>query len=503
MLDIPFRADPHSEAPVYRQLAEHLIELIDAGRLRAGDRLPASRELAAALGLSRNTVSRALDMLASAGLLDAHVGRGTFVQPRAPRLRAVATGRTEDRAAAARAFAWPTLISARVRALRAPVEPVRAAAADALRFDFRPGRIDVAGLPIAALQGAWQRAVGRLRDHANEIEPLGHPALRTAVARALGARGIACGADEVLVTEGAQQAFDLIARALVDPGDAVAVEQPGWFGAALAFRAAGADLIGVAVDGEGLRVDELERLVRVRRPKLVYTTPAVQMPTGVALSDARRAALLALSDREQIPIVEDDFDGELRLAGPARPALKTLDRGDQVLYAGTFSKALFPGLRLGYLVAARSLVTRLVALRFASSMQAPLVEQMAVAELLESGQLERHVRRVRRRLAERLHALLAALAEELPEALVCEPAGGSGAWVELPLGCDTVGLAAEAAARGIAYAPGESFQLDGDAPPALLLSFGALSPDAIRDGIAELAALVRGRLPRAANRRTR
>lgn len=499
MLDLPFRADPQSEAPLYRQLAEHLVELIDAGRLRPGERLPASRELAAALGLSRNTVSRALDSLTAAGLLDAHVGRGTFVQPRAPRLREAA----RDAAAPARSFAWPALLAARVRALRPPPDPSRGLRAGALRFDFRPGRVDAAALPLADLQGAWQRALGRLPEHANAIEPLGHPPLRAAVARALGARGIACGADQVLVTDGAQQAFDLIARALVDPGDAVAVEQPGWFGAALAFRAAGADLLGVAVDGEGLRVGDLERLLRVRRPKLVVATPAVQMPTGVALSDARREALLALADRAQMPVVEDDFDGELRLAGPARPALKTLDRNDQVLYVGTFSKALFPGLRLGYLVAARSLLARLAVLRFASSMQAPLVEQMAVAELLEGGLLERHVRRVRRRLAERLRALLDALAAELPEARVREPAGGTCVWVELPAGVDVAALAAEAALRGIAFASGDSCRLDGEGPPALLLSFAALAPDAIREGVAELAASLRPRLSAPAKRSTR
>jgi len=501
MLDLPFRPDPRSEAPVYRQLAEHLVELIDAGRLRPGERVPPSRELAAALGLSRNTVSRALDTLAAAGLLGAHVGRGTFVQPRAPRLRDAAHGRAGG--APARGFAWPALLAARVRALRPPAEPARGAAPGTLRFDFRPGRVDAAALPTAALQGAWQRALGRLREHANDVEPLGHPPLRAAVARALGARGIACSADEVLVTDGAQQAFDLVARALVDPGDAVAVEQPGWFGAALAFRAAGADLLGVGVDGEGLRVAELERLLRVRRPKLVVATPAVQMPTGVALSEARREALLALADREQIPVVEDDFDGELRLAGPARPALKTLDRGDQVLYVGTFSKALFPGLRLGYLVAARSLVVRLAALRFATGMQAPLVDQMAVAELLDGGLLERHVRRTRKRLAGRMRALLDALAAELPELSVREPAGGTCAWVELPPGVETAGLAAEALARGLAWGPGEAFRLDGEGPPALLLSFAALAPDAIRAGVAELAVLLRARLAARPGRKVR
>lgn len=501
MLDLLFRPDPHSEMPVYRQLAEHLIGLIDAGRLRPGERLPASRELAAALGLARNTVSRALDSLAAAGLLDAHVGRGTFVQPRAPRLRDAAQGRpTSD---PVRSFAWPALVSARARGLRPPVDLARRFEQGALRFDFRPGRVDPAALPIPELQGAWQRALGRLPEHVNEIQPFGHAPLRTALASALGARGIACGPDEILVTGGAQQAFDLIARALVEPGDAVALEQPGWFGSALAFRAAGADLLGVAVDEEGLRVAELERLLRVRRPKLVVTTPAVQMPTGVTLSDARRAALLALADRAQLPIVEDDFEGELRLAGPARPALKTLDRGDQVLYVGTFSKALFPGLRLGYLVAARSLLGRLATLLFASTLQAPLVEQMAVAELLGSGLLEKHVRRARRRLAERLRAILDVLAAELPEARVREPAGGTCVWVELPPEVDLAALAAAGGARGVAFASGASCRLDGEGPPALLLSFAALDPDAIRTGVAELAAALRPQLPARARRRTR
>ena len=486
MLDLLFRPDPQSAAPLYRQLADHLSALIEAGRLPPGERIPPSRELAAALGLSRNTVSRALDALAAAGLIEPHVGRGTFVRRGAPRLRAA--GR--EGASAEPGFAWRALLSARVRALRGP-DVLAPGPAAPVRFDFRPGRIDASALPTAALQTAWQRALGRLPEHANELDPLGHRPLRVALARALGARGIACAAAEVLITGGAQQAFDLIARALVEPGDAVALEQPGWFGAALAFRAAGADLLGVPVDDEGLRVADLERLLRVRRPKLVVATPAVQMPTGVALSEARRAALLALADRAQMPIVEDDFDGELRLAGPARPALKTLDRAGQVLYVGTFSKALFPGLRLGYLVAPRALLGRLALLRIATSMQAPLLAQVAVAELLENGVLERHVRRVRRLLAERLRALQGALAAELPEARVREPAGGTAVWVELPAGVDARALATACAARGIALVTGDPFRLDGEGPPALLLSFATETPDAIRAGVAELAAELR------------
>jgi len=483
VLDLAFRPDPAAADPVYRQLAGYLAALIEAERLRPGERVPPTRDLAEALGLSRNTVSRAYDSLATDGLLGGHVGRGTFVQPRARRPAA-------DAGAERPGFAWQALLSQRARALRLPALP--APAREGVRFDFRPGQVDGAALPIAELQGAWQRALGReLRERANECDPLGHPPLRAAIARALAARGVAARAEDVLVTAGAQQGLDLVARALVDPGDLVAVEQPGYFGAALAFAGCGAALIGVGVDAEGLRVDELARVLRSRRVKLAYVTPAAQLPTGVALSQARREALLELADREQVPLLEDDYDAELRLEAPATPALKALDRGDRVVYLGTFSKALFPGLRLGYVVAARPLRAQLALARLAAGFQPSLVDQLAVAELLAGDALGRHVRRVRKRLAERARAMREALAEAMPPGTrAAPPAGGSAVWVELPAGIDPTALAAAAAARGIAYGPGEAFRLAPDAPPAVHLSFAAASPEVIREGVAELGALV-------------
>lgn len=485
MLDLAFRRDPQQSAPVYRQLADHLTELIAAGRLAADERVPPTRELAAALDLSRNTVTRAYEWLIEAGFLGAHVGRGTFVQG------AVRAGkqvqRTED--ATRPTFAWPALFATRQRALRMP-RTFRPADAAAVRFDFRPGRVDGAALPIADLQSAWQRAVGRLRAHANDFDPLGFAPLRTAIARQLAGRGIARRPDEVLVTSGAQQAFDLVARVLVDPGDTVAVENPGYFLAATAFRAHGAQLLGIGVDG--LRVDELARTLRTRRVKLAYVTPSVQLPTGVALSTERRAELLELADRAQMPILEDDYDCELRLLPRAAPALKTLDAGERVIYAGTFSKALFPGLRLGYVVGAPPLLAALARSRAIASQQPSLVDQMAVAELLAGDALERHVRRVRKRNGERLRATLATLEAAMPAGTrFREPCGGTCVWVELPGGVDGDALAAAAQHRGIVYGNGDLFRLDGEGPPALLLSFAGLAPDAIRAGVSELAALAR------------
>jgi GntR family transcriptional regulator/MocR family aminotransferase len=488
VLDLAFRADPARREPVYRQLADHLAELVATRRLRSGERLPPSRELAAGLGLSRNTVNRALGSLVEQGVLEAHVGRGTFVRRAPPRARDAGTGAGPAR----RPFAWRSLVSVRARLLPPPPAP-RAAGSEPARVDFRPGRVDPEALPLAELVGAWQRAVARhLRESANTIDPLGHAPLRAAIARALAGRGITCRAEDVLVTVGAQQALDLVARALVDPGDAVAVEQPGWFGAAWAFRAAGADCLGVGVDAEGLRVEELARVVRARRPKLVYVTPAVQLPTGVPLSEARREALLELADHEQLPVVEDDYDSELRLGGPAAPALKTLDRGEQVVYLGTFSKALFPGLRVGYVVAAPALLERLAGLRGAASLGPSLVDQLALVEILSGDTFTRHVRRVRKRNAERACSMAGALAESMPAGTrFREPAGGTAFFVELPAQVDPVALAAAARERGIAYAPGEAFRLDGAGPPALVLSFAHAAPDAIRAGVAELGALVR------------
>ncbi len=501
MLDLPFRADPLHRDPVYRQLADHLAELISAGRLPAGERVPPTRDLASALGLSRNTVTRAYEWLVEAGFLGAHVGRGTFVQ------RVARAQRSPVAVEALRpTFAWPALFSTRQRALRMP-RPFRPANPDSVRFDFRPGQVDAAALPIAELQSAWQRAVGRLREHANDFDPLGDAKLRTAIARQLAGRGIARRPEEVLVTSGAQQAFDLVARVLIEPGDAVAVEDPGYFLAGMAFRGCGAQLIGIPVDADGMRVDELARALRSRRVKLTYVTPSVQLPTGVALSAERRDALLELADRAQMPILEDDYDCEMRLVRNSALALKTLDSSDRVIYVGTFSKALFPGLRLGYVVGAPPLLAALSRTRAATSQQPSLVDQMAVAELLAGDALERHVRRVRKRNAERLAATLSALQATMPAGTrFREPCGGNSIWVELPGAADADALAAAAQQRGIVYARGELFRVDGEGAPALLLSVAALTPDAIREGVTELAGLLRrqGVRPRraAANRAT-
>ena len=335
MLELAFQ--PAADGgPLYRQLEAHLRGLIEARRLLPGERLPASRDLAERLELSRNTVNQAYQALVDAGWLRSHVGQGTFVARGG-------TGEPGADAPSERGLAWSGLFSRRARAVVLPRGLAGEAQRGAPRFDFRAGRRDPTALPGPELRRAWSRALGRgLRSLADAHDPRGYEPLREAIARSLAARGIACGAAGVMLVNGAQQAIDLVARLLVDPGDTVVMEQPGYFGAALAFAACEAHVVGVPVDGEGLRTDELARILRTRRVKLLYTTPAVQAPTGVSLSHVRRQHLLELADAYQMPLLEDDYDSELRWGGPLIPALKTADRAGRVIYVGTFSRRCSP-----------------------------------------------------------------------------------------------------------------------------------------------------------------
>ncbi len=487
MLEIAFRPDPNRREPTYRQLERHLRELIESGRLMIGERLPPSRELADHLALSRNTVNHAYRALLEDGLLRARVGQGTFVASRGGPRSAEASSEVPS----ARGFVWEGLMSARARRRWPPDRHGGPRRGGPVRFDFRGGRVDPELFPLTHWRRTWSRVLSeRAGEIATPVPPFGRRALREEIALALVGRGIRCEPEDVLVTSGSQQSLDLVSRVLIDPGDTVVIEQPGYFGAIEAFGGAGADLVGVGVDERGLRVDELARVLRSRRTKLVYVTPSAQFPTGATLSEARREALLELADANHVPVFEDDYDSELRFEGPALPALKTRDEAGRVIYAGTFSKAMFPGLRLGYVVAARPLLARLAHVKVFSDMGSDAVAQAVVAELLATGALERHVRRMRRALAERRQALLDALADQMPEGVDwTRPAGGHVVWVSLPEAIDADALALAAGEAGIAYERGDAQGLGGSGGRHLILAFANQAPESIREGVALLADL--------------
>ncbi|MEU7829728.1 PLP-dependent aminotransferase family protein [Nonomuraea sp. NPDC049129] len=363
-------------AQVYRQLLDAILD----GRLRSGERLPPTRELARRLEISRNTVAVAYDRLVADGFLVGRAGAGTFVS--AERVRAT---RSAPQGVVRPRAIWRSV------AAEAP--------ASTHEYDFRVGVPDPRLFPMET----WRRLVAReLRTSlAGYADPSGHEALRDAIARHIGiSRSVRAGADDVLITNGAQQALDLIGRVLIDPGACVAVEEPGYPPARRLFRSLGARVAGVPVDGEGIDVTAIPNAAR-----LVYVTPSHQFPLGTPMSLARRAALLAWAERRRGVIVEDDYDSEFRFGDRPLEPLQSLDRSGRVIYVGSFSKTLLPMLRLGFLVAPASLMPALRAARQLSDSHGELSTQAALARFIDEGLLARHIRKATREYAAR-HALV-------------------------------------------------------------------------------------------------
>ncbi len=474
-LTIPRRGSGERRAALHRQLGA----AIHDGRLRAGLRLPATRALAQALGLSRNTVLAAYDLLLAEGYLEARPGSGMYVAPLRQHETPAREPRSSPNADARLAPHW-----------RRPPAMPPAPAARPVRFDLRLGVPDTRLVPFAL----WQRLAGRaLRASARQIEgydePAGRPRLRAAIARHVSfTRAVAAEADDILVTAGAQQAFDLIARILVTPGrTVVAVEDPGYPPLRLAFAAAGARLVPMPIDDEGLVVDALPADAAV-----ICVSPSHQFPLGVAMSLPRRMALLDFARSRGAAIVEDDYDGEFRYGGRPLDALQTLDRASSVFYVGTFSKTLFPGLRLGFTVAPAWARAALLSARQAADWHAPLPSQDALAAFIEEGHLARHVRRMRRLYGERRSAVLAALQGECRRWLNPVPSeAGLHLSARLGAGLSGAAVAAAAAEVGVAVEWLERYALREPAPVGLAFGFGAIGPADIAEALALLTPILR------------
>jgi len=397
---IPLALTPRPlRAPATRWLCDALRTQILDGHLGPGARLPATRDLAAQYGLSRGTVVTAFDELRSEGYVVARVGSGTRVNAVLP----------ED-----------LLHASRVAGRRpAPLPPpARRLAAFAKRvalfsgYEPRPLRAFRANQPALDLFPTrhWaQVAARRMRRATTALllgtEPLGYRPLREVVADYLRtSRGVRCEPAQVAIVSGAQEALDLVARLVLDPGDRVCIEEPGYTGAARVFEAVGATIVPTPVDDEGITLDQRQW----RGVRLAYVTPAHQFPLGIAMSLPRRLALLEWARAAGALIFEDDYDAEYRYAGRPVPALQGLDRHGVVCFSGTFSKVLFPSLRLGYLVLPPDLVDRVAAAKSVISRHAPLLDQALLCDFIADGHFSRHIRRMREVYAARLDALLSA-----------------------------------------------------------------------------------------------
>jgi GntR family transcriptional regulator/MocR family aminotransferase len=458
-------------AQIYREIRGAILD----ERIQVGERLPATRELAQQLNVSRNTVIAAYDRLIGEGYLRASLGSGTFVEPDL-------SGRRSPRHPAT--SCPPPQISAFGRRLSLPrlIVPKHD-----LPYDFRPGVPELGFFPTADWRRIARRHWKRLSASvAYYGDPAGDPALRLAIARYFGhSRALRCTGDDVLIVSGSQQALDLIARILIEPGDVVAVEDPGYPAAVAAFRPHGARIAPVPVDDQGIRTDALPR-----KAKLVYVTPSHQFPLGVALSLSRRRALLDWARRCNSMIIEDDYDSEFRYGGRPLDSLQGLDQSGRVMYLGTFSKVLFPSLRLGFVILPRSLRATFLAAKWITDRHTETIEQHVVADFINEGHFARYIRRMQRIYADRHDALNEALRRCLPMLSPLPSISGLHLSGLLPDEFRVSDLIARCAAGGVGLYAIEPFYAKRPRP-GLLFGFGSCAAVDIKEGVRRIANVVR------------
>jgi GntR family transcriptional regulator/MocR family aminotransferase len=478
-MDFPILLDPAGPLPLHRQLYRELRQAILAGRLAPGQRLPSTRALARQLEVSRSTAALGYEQLVSEGYLEAARGSGTFVPhtlpaapPAAPRRPAPAPGPRLSR------------FGRRVAAEGGEDAPVPPSF-----YDFSPGCPSLEDFPRAP----WSRLLAR---HARRAEPelldygpdpRGHGPLREAIADYLRrSRAVRCAADQVLVLSGTQQALDLALRLLVEPGETVAMEDPGYPGARRAILAHGARILPLPAGDAGLDLAPLERPGACR---LAYLTPSHQFPTGSVLDLPGRLRLLAWARERGTALLEDDYDSEFRYRGRPLPAMQGLDPEAPVLYAGTFSKVLAPALHLAYLVVPPALAEVAARARRLTSREPSALEQAALADFIREGHLERHVRRMRGVYARRREALVESLLRHFGAGVtILGDAGGMHLMVRFRDGRDDAARVRRAAAAGVVLPAMARYHL-GPAPPGgFILGFAGLSPARIREGVRRLAA---------------
>ncbi len=503
-MDLAITLDQRSATPLHKQLYDELRRAILTGRLKPGERVPSTRGLSQSLGVSRATVTQSYEQLLSEGYLRASTGSGTFVGCELPD-ELLKTKPVEK----SRAPAKPQEATRRIELSRygssiadsTPFEPPEPEAP----INFRTGRPALDEFPLQQ----WRRLLLKhyrakdgsaldvndcsMLDYADSSQ--GYKPLREAIAGYLRhARAVKCDADQVIIVNGAQQALDLIAKLLIDRGDQVAIENPGYLGARRVFLAHGAELLPAPVDESGIVVEALTSKSKGGL-KLVCVTPSHQFPTGVTLTLPRRLDLLCWAEKTGVIIVEDDYDSEFRFSSRPIPSLQGLADGDSVIYVGTFSKVLFPSLRVGYLVAAPSLARVFARAKWLADRQTPTIEQRVLADFINEGHLERHLRRMRTLYGARRQTLVRAFETHFGDRVtILGGNAGMHLMIRLRSGLDDDEIERRARASGVGLVGARLYYMGGECPNNMgefVLGYAGLSERRIREGVRRLAKILK------------
>lgn len=449
--------DKSKKIPLYRQIAEQIQAQIVSGEIPEGFRFPSERQLADALGVNRTTILNAYKELKADGLMDSHVGRGTTaVRPGSSRPD---SGRPDsgrpDRRPYPREPMWEYLFSDYLKHHdNFDVNKYLEIANQKYVISFAAGIASVDTIPAQAFEGIEDQLItGRER---LLVSPMtGFYSLRKVICSYMQKRSCFCQPSEIMVLSGSQQGIDLITRAFINPGDVVIIEEPSFFPAIQAFRLAGAKIMAVPMDGDGMNVEILEQLLARYQPKLIYTMPVFHNPCGVSMSMDRRIRLLELAGRYGIPILEDDPYSELYYEAQPMSPLKSMDQDGHVIYLSTCSKTISPGLRLGWMCASRKLISRLSGIRQLTDLHSSCISQQIVERFMGSRDMEHHLAFIRREYRERRDIMIEALNRYAPPGLSWNrPEGGYYLWCRLPEGVPASELTAKAAAEGVAVLPG-------------------------------------------------
>jgi GntR family transcriptional regulator/MocR family aminotransferase len=484
-MDVYLELDRRESSPLYRQVYKQLRTQILSGALPAGTRLPSSRKLAGIYNLARVTVATAYEQLRDEGYLVSRAGAGTIVAldldlPYSPRITTPKIG----------SF-LPDFSSWGQRIVAAQDLRNKRSVSTRPAIDFGFGR----SFPHIFPYDIWRRLLARYLSTDDTMlsrygSVAGFYSLREAVADYLvRLRGVNCTTEQVVIVSGIQQALDILSRLMLQDGDQVLVETPGYTDAFRLFKTFGAGITALPVDDDGFPVEQIPRESKAR---FVFVTPSNQFPKGGALPLGRRLALLQWAQKTDALILEDDYDGELRYDGHPLSALQGLDKDDRVVYLGTFSKVLFPALRLGYIVLPNSLLSPFLLAKELVDRAAPTLTQAAVADFIIEGHFERHLRKLRKEYGGRRRTLIESIETFLSgQVQYNDNEAGLHVMLYLDQDLDESLVVRRAADAGVGVYPGASYHLDGKIRPSILLGFTGLSRNEIKRGIKDLASIIR------------